>query len=101
MKFIYHLFNQLNEVYIPSFYSIENLGHSGLNLNSYSNVGNPLRQYISLITERLVKRHIIDKIDEPLINIDDMNKICEHINNRQKINYEYKQEYIKTLRKKH
>ncbi len=96
-----YLFNQLNEVYIPSFYSIENLGHSGLNLNSYSNVGNPLRQYISLITERLVKRHIIDKIDEPLINIDDMNKICEHINNRQKINYEYKQEYIKTLRKKH
>ena len=30
-----------------------------------------------------------------------MNKICEHINNRQKINYEYKQEYIKTLRKEH
>lgn len=94
------ILSHLNEIYIPSFYSTENLGHNGLNLASYSNASNPLRQYISLVTERLVKHHMIDLKEEPLINLNDMNKICEYINNRQKVNFEYEQEYIKLLKKK-
>lgn len=85
----------LNEIYIPSFYSTENLGHNGLNLTSYSNASNPLRQYISLITERLVKHHMIDKNDSLLFELDEMQRICDDINNQQRINFEYKKEFIK------
>jgi len=90
----------LNEIYVPSFYSTENLGHNGLNLDSYANASNPLRQYISLITERLVKYHLIDGIEEPIISLSNMNHICEYTNNRHKLNSEYKQEYIKILQNK-
>lgn len=90
--------NCLNQVYVPSFYSTVNKGHNGLNLTSYSTPCNPLRQYASILTQRLVKRHMIDGIDAPLIDIKQMEEICEHLNNRRKINDEYKREYIKYLR---
>lgn len=90
--------NCLNQVYVPSFYSVQNKGHNGLNLTSYSTPCNPLRQYASVLTQRLVKRHMIDGIDEPLIDITSMEEICEHLNNRRKINDEYKREYVKYLR---
>jgi len=90
----------LNEIYVPSFYSTDNLGHNGLNLKSYSNASNPLRQYISLVTERLVKYHIIDCIDYPIIDINNMNAICEYINNKRSINEEYRQEFIKCFHKR-
>jgi len=92
--------NCLNQVYVPSFYSVQNKGHNGLNLTSYSTPCNPLRQYASVLTQRLVKRHMIDGIDEPLIDIIGMEEICEHLNNRRKINDEYKREYVKYLRSK-
>ena len=88
----------LNEIYIPSFYAVKNLGHNGLNLASYANASNPLRQYISLLTERLVKHHIIDKNDYPLFEIDEMKKICDDVNNQQRINFEYKKEFMKIKR---
>lgn len=94
------ILNCLNEIYVPSFYSTQNKGHNGLNLVSYSTAGNPLRQYASIITQRLVKRHMIDGIDEPLIDVKQMEQICEHLNNRRKINDEYKVEYVKYLRNK-
>ena len=92
--------NCLNQVYVPSFYSVQNKGHNGLNLASYSTPCNPLRQYASVLTQRLVKRHIIDGIEEPLIELSQMEEICEHLNNRRKINEEYKKEYVKYLRGK-
>jgi len=92
--------NCLNQVYVPSFYSVQNKGHNGLNLTSYSTPCNPLRQYASILTQRLVKRHMIDKVNEPLIDIEQMEEICEHLNNRRKINDEYKREYVKYLRSK-
>ena len=85
---------------MPSFYSVQNKGHNGLNLTSYSTPCNPLRQYASVIIQRLVKRHMIDRIDEPLIDFSGMEEICEHLNDRRKINDEYKREYVKYLRNK-
>lgn len=90
----------LNEIYVPSFYSTKNLGHNGLNLKSYANASNPLRQYISLLTERLVKHHMIDNSQDLLFDLNQMEQICEYINNRQKLNFEYSHEYIKTLKKR-
>lgn len=89
----------LKEIYIPSYYSTINFGHKGLKLSAYANASNPLRQYVSLITSRLVKRHIIDGIEEPMIDLASMNNICEQINNRIELNLDYKNECAKVLSK--
>lgn len=89
----------LKEIYIPSYYSTVNFGHKGLNLDAYANASNPLRQYVSLLTSRLVKRHIIDGIEEPMIDLASMNNLCEQINNRIELNLDYKNECAKNLSK--
>jgi len=76
-----------------SYYSTENLGHKGLGLNCYSNVTTSIRNYISLVDERLICKYLIDnniKSEKELSIIQKyLERLCEEINLRMKLNDEY------------
>ena len=76
-----------------SYYSTENLGHKGLGLNCYSNVSISIRNYISLVDERLICKYLIDKnikSDKELLAIKKyLDRLCEEINLRMKLNDDY------------
>ena len=51
----------IKNLYKPSYYSEYNLGHNGLNLSSYSHVTIPIRNYASLVSQRLEIDYLINK----------------------------------------
>lgn len=58
----------INENFYPSKYSVKNEGHQGLGLSSYCHVTNPIRNYSSLIIQRLEQDFLFtDRIDDRLI----------------------------------
>ena len=89
--------------YEPSIYSPINKGHAGLNLSSYGEVTKPTRSYASLINQRLSIKYFIDGVvltDESrqkLIN--ELNKICNHLNKKRIIYDNYTYEVNKVLKK--
>lgn len=56
-QILYSIFDTKNRI----FYDTINHGHSGFGKQPMGNVGNPLREYISLETLRLIKEIVIDK----------------------------------------
>ena len=76
-----------------SFYSTENLGHKGLGLDCYSNVTISIRNYISLVLERLICRYLIDKnipSDKELHDIEKyLFRLCEDVNLKMQLNEDY------------
>ena len=87
-----------------SYYSTENLGHKGLGLDCYSNVSISIRNYISLVDERLICKYLIDKNignDKELLSLQKyLDRLCEEINLRMKLNDEYVLELGKLKQKK-
>lgn len=86
----------IKKLYKPSYYSEYNLGHNGLNLSSYSHVTIPIRNYASLVSQRLEIDYLINKnfsckniyyTDEMLHNI------VSYLNDRIFYNEEYVKEY--------
>lgn len=95
----------INQMYEPSTYSIENLGHQGLNLNAYAHTTIPIRNYAALVNQRLIKRFIVDeqKISDQLYYQleEKLSIITQHLNERSDLNVEYTDKYIKILSKKY
>lgn len=83
----------INSTLAKSYYSTENLGHKGLGLDSYSNVSISIRNYISLVCERLICKYLVDKhigSDKDLTSLESyLHRLCEEINFRMQINEEY------------
>ena len=82
----------------PSFYSINNLGHNGFQLDAYCHATNPLRNYASVETQRLIVKYLIDK-DKSVSPLDYQrtNQICEYLNSRIQVNDEYMYELSSLL----
>ncbi|MBR6073207.1 MAG: RNB domain-containing ribonuclease [Bacilli bacterium] len=57
-----NLLYDLSEAKSRTFYSTTNEGNAKFNGLPYCNIGNPLREYISLETDRLIKDLVIDKL---------------------------------------
>jgi ribonuclease R len=91
-------------MYEPSTYSTTNVGHYGLNLNAYAHTTIPIRNYASLVNQRLIKRFIIDGhqiSDELCYQLhDNLTIITKHLNERNELNDGYTDEYIKIMTKK-
>lgn len=98
------LLHIINSSLGKSYYSTENLGHKGLGLNCYSNISISIRNYISLVDERLICRYLIDKNfgeDRELIALQKyLDRLCEEINLRMKLNDDYVLELGKLKNKK-
>lgn len=91
----------INENYSSSRYSVSNLGHQGLNLDSYSNITNPIRNYASLTCQRLENVFLSSQITDDLIYSWEnfLNKVVENLNNKKDNNAEYIQEYYEICNK--
>lgn len=85
---------RFNRLCPPSIYSDINLGHSGLNLESYCHSTNPLRNYASLECQRLIIEHLINK--DQNIDLEQERKyikqLCEYMNNRINLNKTFLEE---------
>lgn len=86
----------IKKLYKPSYYSEYNLGHNGLNLSSYSHVTIPIRNYASLVSQRLEIDYLINK-NFSCKNIyyteEMLHNIVSYLNDRIFYNEEYVKEY--------
>lgn len=86
----------IKNLYKPSYYSEYNLGHNGLNLSSYSHVTIPIRNYASLVSQRLEIDYLINK-NFSCKNIyyteEMLHNIVSYLNDRIFYNEEYVKEY--------
>lgn len=86
----------IKKLYKPSYYSEYNLGHNGLNLPSYSHVTIPIRNYASLVSQRLEIDYLINK-NFSCKNIyyteEMLHNIVSYLNDRIFYNEEYVKEY--------
>lgn len=78
-----------------SFYTPLNLGHKGLSIDAYCHSTNPLRNYASLETQRIIIDSIIngylpDDYEQKYKEIQDL---CTYMNNRLETNKAFKEEY--------
>ena len=92
----------INNIYNPSYYSPYNLGHNGLDLSSYCHITVPIRNYASLLSQRLECKYLIDNkyISDKQI-YEDENKIKEvvnYVNDRIFYNDEYCIEYKQKIK---
>lgn len=87
------ILNVINNCLGKSYYSISNIGHKGLGLDSYSNVSISIRNYISLVCERLICKYFIDKEklnDKSLVCLEKyLIRLVEEINLRMHLNDDY------------
>ena len=86
----------IKNLYKPSYYSEYNLGHNGLNLSSYSHVTIPIRNYASLVSQRLEIDYLINR-NFSCKNIyyteEMLHNIVSYLNDRIFYNEEYVKEY--------
>lgn len=91
-------------VYEPSSYSTVNKGHAGLNLEAYGEISKPARAYSSLVNQRLVNMYFIDGIvltdDKKQRMINELNKVCDHLNKKRILYDNYTYEVNKIMKKK-
>ena len=87
------ILNIINSSLGKSYYSTKNLGHKGLGLDCYSNVSISIRNYVSLVCERLICKYFIDDdklSDKDLAKIEKyLSNLVEEINLRMRLNDEY------------
>lgn len=90
-------------VYEPSSYSTENKSHAGLNLEAYGEISKPMRSLASIINQRLINKYLIDGLvlneesKSKLIN--ELNRVCEHLNSKRILYDNYVYEANKILKK--
>lgn len=74
-------------------YSINNIGHYGLNFKYYTHFTSPIRRYSDCISHRLLSNYLdIEKIEVNKSKIDDM---CKHINQQEIIAKKAQRDSIK------
>lgn len=89
------------KMYPTSYYSKNNIGHYGLNINEYSHATSPVRRYSDVVIQRLIHDLILSnptvkKIDYWDKNLDD---IIKNINDKEEIIESYQHEYEKSKNK--
>lgn len=96
------LISYINYIIPPSVYSTINFGHNGLKLDAYCHFTNPLRNYASLETQRLVVEYMINdgrnhkkKYDKKYYE-----NLCNYMNSRINLDNDYLGE-IKQLYKRY
>jgi len=96
LKMIQTLIN----LYPKAYYSTENIGHFGIDLDYYSHSTSPIRRYSDLVIQRLIHDFIFDNPTDEKFNYWDniLDDICTHMNNQAEINYSYQCEYEKLKR---
>ncbi|NLL44617.1 MAG: RNB domain-containing ribonuclease [Mollicutes bacterium] len=95
----------INKIYEPSRYSVNNLGHHGLNLSAYAHTTTPVRNYVSLVNQRLIKNFLIDSYiekasDQYYYELEErLESIAEYMNEKNELYEDYMGEYMKVLLK--
>lgn len=90
------LTQKIDDVYYKSSYSSNNTGHKGLNLDCYCHTTNPIRNYASLFTQRMVIDEFINGgIPDDLLRgyEENITNIANYINLKTDIDYNFKKEY--------
>ncbi|HDD35171.1 MAG TPA: ribonuclease R [Candidatus Desulfofervidus auxilii] len=78
-------------------YSPYNIGHFGLASNCYTHFTSPIRRYADLIVHRILKKALKkEKPKEKMIK--KLDKICQHISERERIAMEAEREIVNRLR---
>ncbi len=92
------LVREIKKIFQPSLYSTNNTGHNGLMMDAYAHLGSPIRNYASLVTQRLeidflIKKNIADNVISQWNN--DLEYMTTILNKRREINDIYAIEYNK------
>ena len=83
-------------LYGTSYYSAENKGHYGLNVESYAHIAIPIRNYCASFNQRMIGNYFLD---QDIYNVDaDVLKevaasLANYLNDRIILNKMYKEEY--------
>ena len=100
---ISYILDKLSKMYVPSYYSIKNEGHTGLKLDSYGHNTSPIRRYVDLENQRLIKKQLIDHqnfTNKELYKLEEkLDEECTYINERNKLNEDYVKEYIMRIKR--
>ena len=90
----------LINLYPKAYYSTNNIGHFGLDIQYYSHSTSPIRRYADLVVQRLIHNFIFASPTDEKINYwdDQLNKLCKRMNIKEEINYSYRCEYEKIKR---
>lgn len=78
-------------------YEPENLGHFGLASKAYCHFTSPIRRYADLLTHRALKASLGIYPREKLEDFEELKKICEHLNTREREALECEREIAKRL----
>ena len=97
------LFTILKEYYPRAFYSLDNTGHYGLKLDTYSHSSSPIRRYTDIFMQRLYFLSQQQLTIEQLKQLEkDAIDFVEYANKREKelkmFEEEYEEAYIKTFK---
>lgn len=92
--------NTLIKMYPEAYYTKNNIGHFGLNLDVYSHSTSPIRRYADLINQRITHDLILQKPTDKKIKYweNKLDEICEHMNSLSKTIDSYTSDYEKIRR---
>ena len=91
------MIESLINLYPKAYYSTENIGHFGIDVEHYSHSTSPIRRYADLVVQRLIHNLIFESpTDEKIKHWEqNLDALCEHMNTQSEINYSYQCEYEK------
>ena len=99
-----YVFDLINNTNSSWYYSIDNKGHDGLKLGSYTEITRPTRSLASIINQDLIIKYFIDKeqlTEEEKIKLNNyLNKMTEMMNEKTVFYNNYLYEIKKLKRKK-
>lgn len=86
-----------------AYYSIDNEGHFGLNMNTYSHSSSPMRRYADIISQRLIYDFIFNNyIENRLIYKweEEIEETSKHLNEKESTNEMFEAEYNFLIKRK-
>lgn len=91
------MIESLINLYPKAYYSTENIGHFGIDVEHYSHSTSPIRRYADLVVQRLIHNLIFETPTDDKIKYweERLGSLCHHMNAQSEINYSYQCEYEK------